>query len=311
MLSPVEQFPSLASVVGASWWQANPDWFSALDMPRPVWYQQCDGDLGLLARRIHVTGLISCYRAMLRDRVGFIPALYEVHAAALLGSSADRLALHVPRGDGGGRNFDIAATIVGHDVNADVKTRDDRFPFNLPRVEEPDGIRGFAGSRASLDPWDAAEAGMPRQEPLPSERNWKGMPESSVVVEVLAEALRQLPEAGISVVVLGQIQGDRDHLERALYGVEVCDFVTERRTKDSWSEWRRLPNGIFGHGPKAEAFTRLSAVLWIRLMQGWNDDEIYPTYQLYENPSAQCPLSAGVRPALEATMKEWTALPAQ
>jgi len=307
MDSPIDRLPTLASVVGASWWQMNPDWFSAPGMPQVPWYVRCDRDLAGLAKMLSLEQLIAAYRAMLRDRDGFVAGVYEVHGAALLAARASQAQLHVPRGDGGGRNFDVRATIAGYAVNADAKTRDDRWPFNLPRQDEADGIRGFFGERASVDPRDAQQLGMPTATRTSRESDWKPIPESTVVVDVLANALRQLPIDGINVVLLGQVQGDREHLERALGGVEICDFVTDRRTRTSWAEWRRLPTGIFGTGPKAEAFIGLSAILWMRL--SCVGDDLYRTYRLYENPTARCPLPAPVRTAFAATMQEWTLLP--
>jgi hypothetical protein len=57
-------------------------------------------------------------------------------------------------------DFDIRAEVRSFIVNADCKTRTNLFPFNLPRFNEepPEGIRGYFGSRATIDPHDAIAA---------------------------------------------------------------------------------------------------------------------------------------------------------
>ncbi len=43
------------------------------------------------------------------------------------------------------------------------------------------------------------------------------IPESTVVRQLLESALAQLPNDGVNIVLFGQVAGDREHLERALF----------------------------------------------------------------------------------------------
>lgn len=141
------------------------------------------------------------------------------------------------------------------------KTRVDEFPFNVPRGDD-----GFFGARATIDPHDAADVGADSRPPAP-DMYWKPTPESSVIIDILLGALRQLPAAGINIVALGHVQGGREHLEHALFGAPVFDIVKDLRTKTViGTEWRRAPTGVFGPGPKSDAGVGLSGVLWFRLM---------------------------------------------
>src|SRR5439155_10741023 len=110
------------------------------------------------------------------------------------------------------------------------------------------------------------------------------------------EALTQLPIEGINVVVFGQIQGSRDHLERALFrGAPVADFLTNRVTKKYLGvQWRHVGSTVFDN----PAFSRLSGVLWVRLSQLIGP--LQCAYELYANPSAATPMV----PTLVTTIRE-------
>ena len=277
----ISRFQTLAEVVGVGWMRRNSQWFESLDMPPPVWFEQSNVDLDLLVRRLGLPVLIRCYRAMLRDRKRFLDGLYEVHSAALLSDASADIALHVPRVPGGPINFDVKATIEGHAVNADCKARRDEFPFNVPRTEEEGGLSGFFGTRATIDPHDARAMGLPPETRL-SDATHITTPESTVIRQRLLQALSQLPESGINLVLFGHIRGQRGDLERALYGAPVVDFIRNHDTREVTSEWHLAGTAAFT-GDALGAFGALSAVLWFRLMH--LRGPLQRAYKLYVNPA--------------------------
>jgi hypothetical protein len=163
----IGQLPKLVAVIDEKWLHRNPGWIEAETTPSCLWYQQCDHDLGILARHVNHQKLIACYRDLLRHPTDFIQTVYEIHGAALLATAASRVDLHVLRGDGSEKNFDVWAEIRGCFVNADSKTRRDGFPFNLRRrAGELGEYTEFWGERAIVDPNDASELGIPVRSPV-------------------------------------------------------------------------------------------------------------------------------------------------
>jgi len=298
----VSRLPTLVQVIDAGWLLRNGPWYEAETMPPVEYYDQADEDLARLSRRVPLQTLVGAYRHMLRDRAQLLPAIYEIHGAALLGETSTRLRLHVPRNEGTRVNFDVEAEIAGHIVNADCKTRWDDFPFNVPpkaeHSEERDQISGYFGSRPTIDPHDAEAVGLPAQRRLPDARH-KDIPESSVVRSSLADALTQMPD-GINLAILGQAAGSVSHLERTLYGAEIAHVHPDPSVPTVWA---RTPTGIFGRGPIASAFERLSGVLWMRLWT-WGGP-LGRAYRLYENPDARHPMTAEVSAALRQVMDGW------
>jgi hypothetical protein len=237
---------------------------------------------------------------MLRDRDQVVQTIYEIHAAALLAEVATGFDVHVPRALGSAVNYDVAAEIAGTWVHADSKTRRDEFPFNLPRRSEgPEGITGYFGSRATVDPLEAPYLGIgpDRHQGDPYH---KATPEGSVVRDLMAQGLVQLPASGVKLVILGQIAGRQDHLERALYGPEIVDVHPDPAVP---AEWRRAPTGAFGPGEAGKAFVGLSGVMWTRLWR-W-DGPLGRAYRLYENPNAREPMPPDVSAALRGVMARW------
>ena len=255
----VAALPLYSSVVGEDWLRANKEWaerFLALRLP---WYAQGEGDLGILRRHVDLDRLVTCYRSILRDQRIQQEALHEVHGAAFLAKLATAVELHVPRDQSSGRNFDVRANIGEHVLNAEVKTRRDEFPFNLPVKEEVDGIPISGGKRATLDPHDAAELGI--RDSRPKEPNEIATPESTVIRQRLVAALGQLPPEGLNIVLFGHLMGDRRDVEEAPGGTQVVEVRKDPATRRPEMEWVRLPTGAFGD----PAFRALSGVLWYRL----------------------------------------------
>jgi hypothetical protein len=288
--------PVLAQVVGAQWIARASRWFSgAEDMPHPVWYEQAELDLAVLAQKVPLQKLVSCYRAMLRDRNALIDAIYEIHGAAFLAGIAGGIDLHVPRSHGVKVNYDVRAEIDGVAVHADCKARRDDFPFKH-HLKDPEG--GFFGSRATLDRNDPDALGL-TQGAAPRERNYAITPESTVVRQVLADALTQLPDAGVNLVLFGQVYGSREHLERALFrGAPVAEVLTDRVTKEyAGTQWRQVGSTVFAD----PSFARLSGVLWMRLTH--LEGPLLHHYNLYVNPNATMPIPSAVVEALEQEIK--------
>jgi len=294
----IGRFHYVADVVGSEWMQTHKNWFEGKTNPPPIWYAHLDWDLSLLAKKVPVSQLIGAYRHMLRDHVGLLDAVYEIHAAAFLADIGDNVALHVRRATDDSRNFDVQVSICGHRVNADCKTRRDRFPFNMPRTE-----LGFEGSRATLDPHDF-EIVAGRAENRPWDPTHISTPESTVVQQILLSALQQLPSDGSNLVLFGQVDGSREHLERALHGVPVLDIVRDHHNKTHTTEWRVTGTAAF-RGDGAALFSGISAVLWFRIMQT-GDDVLRHAYSIYVNPNATVPLHEDVRKALDAAIAQLT-----
>ena len=227
--------------------------------------------------------------------------MFEVHGTALLAASASNIDLHVLRGDGTNRNFDVLATIEGTAVCADAKTRKDEFPFNLPEAEEA-GIHG--GSRATMDRHDAADIGATKQQ-VNNGPNHNPNPESTVIRQILGSALAQLPEYGCNMVLFGQIEGDHENLVDALFGTLYVEAGLDGNTAQYFTRERRMQNGAFTAPDSAELFGALTAVLWFRL---WRDgDRIKGCYRGHANPKAQVPLPDNVRERLDEVIKAWEA----
>jgi len=300
----IRAFPMLAFVVGEKWLQQEQPWVEDYVPPRLVWYEQLENDLTLISEKIERQNLIRPYRSGLRDPNGAQKTMLEVHGSALLAAAAISIQLHVSRGDDSGRNFDILVTIDDFTVNAECKTRKDDFPFNLPRQDGGEtGITGYFGKRATVDPHDAAMLGLPatRHE---SNVASKETPESTTIRQIMVDAQSQLPESGINLILFGHIEGDREQLERALFGAEVLTFYKDtERSKIVSTEWSLTPTGAFDAGQAGEPFRSISGVLWFRLYKAGN---LVRSYKLYCNPGATYPIPEAVVAILERLMSEWT-----
>lgn len=250
------RFPNMAMIGSPSWWNQNHDWFEPVVEERLAWYQRIDQHLGTLRGIVGDHAVIECYRAALCDRNQLWQTLYELEAAVLLGGIGTNLKLHVPRGDGSDKNFDIQVRLQGVTINADSKTRRDNFPFNYP--QDAGGIH--SGVRATLDPHDASALNLPFSLD-PAEANSQPTPESTTIRQRLLEGLAQLPQQGFNIIVLGLIYGHVIDLEEALYGTEMLGSNRNIANPNAPIERFRVRNGAFCDGEPSEPFCSLGAVI--------------------------------------------------
>lgn len=289
----IELLPRVTAVVGADWLHGNTSWILEYIAERLPWFKQLDRDLELLNNQVNADKLIACFRSDLRNRPQIQKAIFEIHGAALLFSTATSINLHVPRGDGSGKNFDVQAIIRGRQLNADVKTRKDEFPFKSS--PSPEGI--YAAARPTVDPHDATDLGIDKSPKSPGVQ-WLSTPENTVIRQRLCEALSQLPESGFNLVLFGQIEGDIMNLEDALYGAPIYCFPRYRTGEVREGYWTRVPTGAFSPGEQGEPFRYLCGVLWFRLSLSGR------SYRLFPNPYASNPLPENILESLTDLLRD-------
>jgi hypothetical protein len=215
----------------------------------------------------------------------------------LVGRVSSSLKLKVPLGGTSKKDFDAKVCILGMSVNIECTTRKDEFPYNLPPIKVGENaIPVYSGSRATLDPHDARQSGIP-SESRNRDLFHNPVPESTVLRQSLSTKLSQLPEAGINLIVLDQISGTRDSLEIAPFGPTVVGFLKLPGTRELKSTAYLFPYRAYDPGPNGEPFRQLSAVLWFTLF-GIGA----PEYKLYQNPNATSPLPTEVAASLESVI---------
>ncbi|SRR6266487_3069215 len=295
------KLPLLSAVLGRALERAESAWLLGFVEARIPWYRLLEKDFSALLRAgVSGVRLRACYRASLLNRPEIQKVMFEVHGASLLAAAASNIDLHVPRGDGTNHNFDVLATIQGTAVGADVKTRKDEFPFNLPEIAgEEAGIRG--GSRATMDRHDAPDLGAANQ--ASESPNHNPNPESTVIRQILGSALAQLPKHGCNMVLFGQIEGDHENLVDALFGTVYIETGLDTSSGEYFTRVCRMQNGAFTAPHTSESFGALTTVIWFRL---WRDgDCIKGSYRGHTNPNAQVPLPNNVRERLNGIIRAW------
>lgn len=299
----IDRLPILAAVVGEKWLCQKREWAESFITQRLSWYDRLEIDLHILTSYLDIKRLTSCYRKSLRDPRQIQKIIFEIHGAALLASIATQIFLHVPRKDGSNKNFDVWAEIQGCYISAESKTRKDEFPFKLsPEMDNTSGgIPVYGGTRATMDIHHAVDLGIEVKQPDIGSQ-YIAMPESTVIQQGLLEGLGQLPSSGYNLIIFGHIEGDRYHLENALFGTDYIEQRINRNTKGVAFAKKRASTGAFNAGPSGEAFKSLNGVIWIRL---WRDgNTLGRAYKLYVNPYS-IPLPDDVIEALNAVMKQW------
>jgi hypothetical protein len=276
----ISVFPAVTSVVGETWLRRKQSWAEEYISDRLKWYEQLETDLGKIEPQVGRQSLTKCYRSLLRDKKSTWTTLYEIHGISLLAEISSKLELHVARGDSSSKNFDARANIKETPVNVECKTRKDEFPFNLPAtLEGPERIPVHSGSRATLDPHDAAHFGLAFDYPE-DDRLFRPIPASIEVRQTLLEGLAQLPASGCNLILLGEL-GFRADIEKALFGAEIFHFKAHIAARTVDAVRTRVPTGAFCSGLAGEPFRQLSAVLCFQLFSLHD-----PEYKLYLNPNA-------------------------
>jgi hypothetical protein len=264
----------LAQIMGSEWMKREARWGAGTsDMPHPVWYEQVEWDLAVLADKVSIEKLASSYRSMLCDRRTFIDAAYEIHGAALLAGIGQRVDLHVPRDQTEQMSYDVRVEIDGVTVHADCKARRDESPTE-PCFEHAE--RGGSERRAS-----------------------RAVTESTVALQLLESAVMRLPDDGVNLVLFAQVDGSRSHLERALFRrAPVAEHLIHRlTTKLLGPRGRPAEPTVFGDS----RFARLSGILWIRLLH--LGGPLRPSYNLYVNPNAAVRIPPAVLVALNGEIE--------
>lgn len=270
-----DRLPRLAGLVGARPLQAREDEFQHLGMPA-LW--QVERDLELLTRHLPWSEIARAYRNLLRNAGGFIAAMYEIRVAAMLAPGAGKLAL-APR-VGSGR-CDLKCDIGGKTIFMEVSTKPDKFPFGAS-----DGaitpLRGRVTVEASFDPTTA------RDDP-----DIRGIAASQELRERISEEVRQLPSGELTVLVVGVRGGRSGDMELAL-----CGDVSVEAKSELEPQHVRVPNGLFEVPDDLGGVSRLSAVIWMKVVPHFHDVRVY--CRLFLNPRASWPLCLEAEEALRA-----------
>ena len=244
-----KRFPTLLQVVGKNHTEAT---FQDLVLTSEVWFHQVERDLKYLAKFLDFQALSYAYKDQLLDKNQFGQTVYEIYTAALLASASDEIQLHVPTK--GGKNCDFRVKIRGREIYGEVKTRDDKLPFNTSPQKDDSGEYIYAASRATVDP-HVADGAAPPELDMP-------IPETTELRQRIEQASEQLPDTYPNLVVLGLIgeygfpQKARLELEGTLLGDEFF------RLTGSQVIQTRHSNGIFCDQRYGQQIT---AVAWLCL----------------------------------------------
>lgn len=240
---------------------------------------QIEQDLVLLERVVLRTDISRAYKQMLRNGQ-FIEALHEIRVAAMLSTVARSVELHVPIKQTRG-NCDIRCVIEGTPIFVEVTTRTDPFPHTY----ETDSVEDKTPeARVTVErEWSTTTAG--------DDPGVRGIPASQELRETIHEKTRQFPSGEVNVLVLGSLGGGRlYHMEAGLWGDEVI-IVRGGEIKS-----KQVPNGLFRLPDDQGGVSRISALIWVKLVRHFHDMRVYS--RLFLNPRAARPLSPQAKDVL-------------
>jgi predicted nucleotidyltransferase len=254
------------------------------------WFLQLEQDLEYLTRFIETDKLISCFRNDLKvtkgKRNNLREIAYEVYTEAILASASEKIELHVPTPNAATpKNFDFRVIIKGCEINGDVKTRRDVFPFNLPSIDTPKvGVKIYRGTRATVDKHFLEDSDTkPNMD--------RETPGSTDLKQTLEKALAQLPCSGKNIIILGSItQSHSIDLKDALYGHYFTEVIAEDDGVGYRALGSRYPNGVF----LDKEFARINAVIWIHL----DHSNLKRTSYIFFNRNAAEPFPENVKDTL-------------
>ena len=280
MATLVETYPTLARIVGEDWIESGLHELMARPLVLPF-FDQLEDDLRYLKRTVPEGKLIQCFRDMLRDRTQCQKAMYEIYTDAAFAYISDApIQLHVPKTEEpNSKGFDFRVWIKGCVINGEVKTRKDESLWRSgQKTSLAPGIDMYGLRQATVDP-DFSESHQ-------AEQVDKKIPASKELRQLIEKTLEQLPDKGPNIIVLGAIEANLEDLENALYGDEVWGEMGAKPMRD------RVLNGLFSGFPGFEAFNKLNAVIWLKLIG-------YRKYwQIFFNPHANDSLPPEVKETL-------------
>jgi hypothetical protein len=230
----------------------------------------------LVGGGISISELRTCYKIEFINDSNILETIFEIHLGAMLSRLGSRLDIHPQKSKQSKKNYDFKVTIGSVQLNFEMKTRKDMFPFT-PGKREP-----FAcGRRETVDRRFLGGTN-------------DGTSESTVIREIIEKALIQLPDIGPNFVVIGQIYTHT--VKQALIDMNMAVFgdlahYVERRNPDELLR-RRLPNGIFNSDEKADRYKKLNGVIWQYLEKNHGELEEYSCVFFNNAVSAKTPAHA-------------------
>lgn len=268
-----DQLPRLAELLGRRALRARNQEFETLGLA-PIW--QVERDLELLTRRLPWAQITSAYRDLLRNSGQFIAGMYEIRVAAMLVPFVDTLEL-APRI--GARKCDLKCEVGGKEIFLEVSTREDYFPFEKDKKKNnvaTTPLRGRVTVEASFDPTTARD----------DLAIWE-VPASQELRERIREEVSQLPPGELTALVLGAPGGRLEYMEQALRGDVIVGTMSELEPGHE-----RVPNGLFDVSDDLGGVSRLSAVIWMKLVPHFHDVRVHS--RLFRNPRASCALPSEI-----------------
>jgi predicted nucleotidyltransferase len=264
------QLPRLTELLGSRKLGARKHEFERLGMS-PLW--QVEKDLELLIRHLPCAKIAAAYRELLQNAGQFLAAMYEIRVAAMLAPIADKLELAPTVG---AAKCDLKCECGGQEVFFEVTTREDTLPpgYESDTIADNAPFYGRVTVEASFDPTTA------RENP-----NIRGIPASQELRQRTTEELHQLPSGKPTVLVVGVRGAHSLDMESALWGDEVYKAHSLRHGIKK----ERVPNGLFCLPDDMGGTSRISALVWMKLVPHFHDVRVHS--RLFTNPRAAHPLS--------------------
>lgn len=265
-----DHLPRLTQLLGHRELRARSHEFERLGMVA-LW--QVERDLGLLARHVAWADITRAYRDLLQNPGQFVPAMYEIRVAAMLAPFADKLELAPKIGAG---RCDLKCTIRGEEGFIEVTTRTDKFP---PAYDG--NVYGRATVEKSFDP--TSKGDNPRIRETPASKGLR---------DRISDEISQLPSGESTVLVVGAPGGRSEHMERALCGDVIIEVKSGEEPRHA-----KVPNGLFDVPDYLGGASRLSALVWMKLVPHFHDVRVHS--RLFTNPLAARPLPPETREVLQ------------
>ena len=268
--SILNQSPRLAQLLGVRNLRARAHEFERLGTIA-LW--QVERDLELLTRHLPRAKVAKAYRDLLQNAGQFIAAMYEIRVAAMLAPIADKLEL-APKV--GAAKCDLKCELGGQEVFLEVTTKEDRFPsaYESDTIADDAPVYGRVTVEASFDPTTARD--------YPEIR---GIPASQELRQRITDKVRQLPSGKVTLLIVGARGGHSLDMESALWGDEIYKGNSIRRGIRK----ERVPNGLFCLSDDKGGISRISAIVWMKLVPHFHDVKVYS--RLFTNRRAAHPLS--------------------